>query len=187
MRKIQTQAEIDRKKKKNQLLVGGVMIALLVMSTLGYSLMSGDSDGGDKSRVNEAGVDFIRQNGIWMTEIDGNVFGFQNLPSEVSNINVNTSINLEEYSGQPLYFVNPNEGINEVLTNIGNYIMRYQESCLANETCDGDLPEKDCDSNLIIFEVGNNTEVYQDESCVFIVGDTLKATDAFLYKLLHIL
>lgn len=186
MRKIRTQAEIDKKKRKNQILVGGVMIGLLLLSIVGYSFASGDKDE-DDSKVNENGVDFFRQNGVWVAEIDGGVFGFQNLPSEVSDVDVDVSIGLGQYTGQVLYFVNPNEGANEVLTNIGRYVLRYQEACLNGDDCEGDLPMKDCDDNLIIFEGGDATEVYQDGSCVFIVGDSLKGTDAFLYKVLQIL
>ncbi len=211
MRRIQTQADINRKKRKNQILVGGVMIGLLVLSIAGYSFRSGDRD--DTSKVNEMGIDFFRQNGRWVAEIDGVVFRFQNLPSEVSDVSVNVSIGLGQYSGQPLYFVNPNEGVNEVLANIGRYVLRYQESCLRQDSsgvssrgsvvgdnlgnltkedesgfaCEGDLPVKGCDSNLIIFADGNESEVYQDENCIFIVGDSLRATDAFLYKVLHVI
>ena len=192
------------------------MIGLLVLSIVGYSFASGDSDE-DVSKVVEGGVDFFRQNGLWVAEIDvalvghdsgePRVFAFQNLPSEVSDVEVNVSIGLEQYSGQPLYFVNPNEGANEVLSNVGRYILRYQESCLRQDSvgglelgvwsngdelgnlteCVGDLPVKDCDSNLIIFAEGNVTKVYQDGGCVFIVGDSLKGTDAFLYKVLQVI
>ena len=186
MRKIQTQAEIDKKKKKNQIIIGVVLIGLLIIAPLGYSLFSGDGDK-DVSKVNEMGIDFFKQNGIWVTQIDDTVFGFKNLPSEVSDVDVNISIGLEQYVGKPLYFVNPNEGVNEVLSNIGQHVLRYQEACLGNETCGDDLPVKDCGSNLIIFEVGNVTKVYQDENCIFVVGDSVKATDAFLYKVLQIL
>lgn len=207
MRKIQTQVEIDKKKRKNQILVGGVMIGLLLLSIVGYSFASGNKDGDDKSKINEMGIDFFRQNGLWVAEIDGGVFAFQNLPSEVSDIDVNISANLDLYSGKPLYFVNPNEGVSEILNNIGSYILRYQESCLRQDSgigdlelgigsddnlgnlteCVGDLPVKDCDSNLIIFAEGNVTKVYQDGGCVFIVGDSLKGTDAFLYKVLQVI
>lgn len=195
MRKIQTQADIDRKKRKNQIILGVIMIGLLVLAPLGYSLLSGDGDS-DSSKVNENGVDFFRQNGIWMVEVGGAVFRFQNLPSKVSNISVNVSVDLGQYSRQPLYFVNPNEGANEVLVNIGDYILRYQEACLSNETCKDNLPVKGCDANLIIFETDsqgddsgepNYTEVYQDGNCIFIVGDSIKGTDAFLYKVLQII
>ncbi len=191
MRKIRTEAETNRKRKRNQILIGTVMIGLLVFSTLGYSLMSNDKDEEDFA-VNEYGIDFFRENGFWKVVLGEDVFGFQNLPSEVSDINVNISLNLGMYSGQPLYFVNPDMGASEVLNNIGRYVLRYQEACLALEdgengsSCEGDLPTKDCKSNLIIFEGGSETKVYQDENCIYIVGDEIMGADAFLYKLLGI-
>ena len=189
MRKIQTKAAMDRKKKKNQILVGAVMIGLLVVSTLGYSLMSSDEDGED-SKTNEFGIDFFKENGLWKIVLDGDVFVFQNLPSEVSDVDVNISSSLGMYSGQPLYFVNPNLGASEVLNNMGQYILRYQEACIDSESkgslCEGNLPVKDCSSNLIIFREGNETGVYQDENCIYIIGDGVKGADAFLYGLLNI-
>ena len=44
MRKIQTEAEREKEKKKNQIIIGVVMIGLLVVSTLGYSFMSGNNN-----------------------------------------------------------------------------------------------------------------------------------------------
>jgi hypothetical protein len=184
MRKIRTQADADRKMKRNNLIMGIVLVGLLVVSTAGYSLMSSDEE--DDSSVSEFGVDFIRVNRMWRAEIGGGVFWFQNLPSEVSNVTVNGSFDFDSYVNQPLYFVNPNEGAPEILNNFENVVLRYQEACFDNMNCGDDLPVKDCDSNLIIFKSGDSSEVYQNESCVFIVGDAVKATDAFLYKVLGV-
>ena len=191
MRKIQTKVELDKKKKKNQILVGVVMIGLLLVSTLGYSLMSSDEDE-EEFETNELGIDFFKENGFWKFTSGKDTFGFQNLPSEISDVDVNISSNLGIYSGQPLYFVNPNEGVSEILNNIGQYILRYQEACVdsgigENENlCEGNLPTKNCENNLIIFEEGDETRVYQDGNCIYIVGDAVEGADAFLYKLLSI-
>ena len=73
-------------------------------------------------------------------------FGFNYLPSEVSDILIEGNYDLGKYSGQPLYFVGESEGFVEVLNNIGKYALRYQEACLDGKMCDGDLPLKDCGS-----------------------------------------
>lgn len=184
MRRIQTKEALEKKKRKNQILMGVVMTSLLLLSTLGYSLMSGNKN--DKSEINEFGIDFYRENGLWVADFDGDRFAFQNLPSEVSDVEVNGTFILGQYSGQPLYLVDVNQGASEIINNIGKYILRYQEACLINSTCEGNWPEKDCSSNLIIFESGNETKVYQDENCAYIVGDSIKAADAFLYRILGI-
>ncbi len=202
LKKILMREEVAKKKKRNQILVGGVLIVLMVVSTLGYSLMDGGNDTGDN--VSEFGIDFVRDGGFWKTVIGGVTFGFQYLPSEVENISVNGSYDFGDYNGKVLYFVNENEGASEILSNLGRYVLRYQESCLRQDSgrslvagrwsedmdnvtvCEGDLPSKNCDDNLIIFGTGNETVVWKNESCVYIVGDGVRGADAFLYKALKI-
>jgi len=196
MRKIKSEEDIERVRRRNNIILGTAMIFLLVASTAGFSLMSGDSE--DKSSVSELGFDFVKNNGLWKTVIgsstDGHdsgepeVFGFRYLPSEVADVDVNLSIEFGEYSGEVLYFVNSGEGVSEILNNMGRYILRYQEACLVNGTdsCGEDLPVKNCDSNLIIFQNGNETTVYGNGSCVYIVGDSAFGADAFLYEVLDI-
>jgi hypothetical protein len=149
--------------------------------------MSSDSE--SSSSVSEMGLDFVRSDGLWKVLIDENVYGFQNLPSEVSNISVDTSVNLNDYSGKALYFVNPGQGASGILNNVRN-ILRYQEACEASSDkdieCEGNLPVKDCSENLFVFRESNETEVYQDDNCIYIVGDSVKGTDAFLYKVLGV-
>ena len=190
MRRIKSMADVDRARRRNNIILGVVMILLLVVSTAGYSLMGADSE--DENVVSELGFDFVRDGGMWKLIFEeGEIFGFSYLPSEVEDVDVDVSIEFGDYSGKPLYFVNPGEGAGEVLNNIGRYILRYQESCLdskTNETiiCEGDLPVKDCSSNLIIFMEGNSTRVYGDENCVYVVGDAVKGSDAFLYNVLGV-
>ena len=74
----------------------------------------------------------------------------------------------------------------EISNNIGKYIQRFNEACLQGENCTKDVPTKDCSSNIIIFEIGNETKVYSEQNCVYIVGDSIKGADAFLYKILGI-
>lgn len=192
MRKIKSPADLERIRRRNNILLGLVMIVLLTISTLGYSLMSSDSD--SENVAEEGDFKFVRSDGLWKLAVGNEVFAFWNLPSEVSDVDVNLSVELGQYSGQPVYFVNPGEGAGEVLRNIGGYVLRYQEACLdpTNLTmqisggCEGNLPIKNCDSNLIIFKEGNETKVYNERNCVFIFGDSMKGADAFLYKTLGI-
>lgn len=197
MRKIKTMADVERVQRRNNIILGLVMIFLLTASTAGYSLMSADSE--EESVVSEEGFDFVRENGMWKLVIGEDVFGFRNLPSEVADVSVDISAELGMYNGKAVYFVNPGEGVSEILSNIGDYVLRYQETCLGEVVslennsfvvprgeCEGDLPVKDCSNNIIVFEVGNETMVYGEGNCVFITGDVLRGSDAFLYKLLGI-
>ena len=135
MRKIKSMADIEKARRRNNIILGIIMIFLLTASSLGYSLMSADNN--EKNIVSENGFDFVRDGGMWKLAIDdaragvpseeGKIFVFQNLPSEVDDINVNVTAQLGMYSGQPVYFVNPGEGVNEILSNIGGYVFSYQE------------------------------------------------------------
>lgn len=185
MRKIQTVELREAKTRKNRAIIGGVFILLLVLSTAGYSLMSGDDDG-VSSKVVENGLTFYRQDGVWKSSIDGQVFAFQYLPSEVANVSVNGSFDLEMYSGQPIYYVGSDAGIVEVLSNIGRYALRYQGACLNERDCEEDLPIKSCENNVFITLEGNETLVDSEENCVYLFGDSVKAADAFLYEVLKI-
>ena len=185
LRKIRTPEDVEKSRKKKQMLVGIVLVLLMVVSTAGFSLMSGD-DEGEESVVEELGMKFYWQGGIWKTQIGEQVYAFQFLPSEVDNVSVNGSFNLGEYSGEPLYFVGSAEGVSEVLSNIGRYALRYQGACLNESVCEDNYPVKSCGDNLIVFEEGNETMVYRNESCVYLVGDSVKSADAFLYKVLKI-
>jgi len=191
MRKIKTQKEADHKKKQKQIIVGIVLIGLMVVSTAGFALIRGSSNNHSKgkqenSKVIEKGLTFYRQGEIWRVTIDGKVFGFQYLPSEVSNISVKGFYNLEMYTYQPLYYTREDSGVIEILNNIGNYALRSQGACLNESSCKGNLPVKNCDNNIIITKTGNKTSVYNDKNCVYLVGNSIKAADAFLYKVLKV-
>lgn len=182
MRKIKTAEDIARAERRNKFIGGLIVIVLLTVSSLGYSLMSSDNNGAANS-VEESGLTFVKSGGLWVTEISGETFYFQYLPSEVADVSVDLNLSFGDYAGSVLYFVNSREGTGEILNNFNGYILRYQEACL-DDTCGKDLPVKDCSSNLIVFAEGDNY-VGNNGSCVYITGD-LKATDAFLYEIFDI-
>jgi len=200
MRKIRNQRDVDQGRRNRNILIGVVLILLLVVAPIGYSLFSRDDSGVSENAVNEFGFDFYREGGIWKVDVGGDIFGFRYLPSEVANVSISGSYDFGMYSNELLYFVNSNNGASEILNNIGRYVLRYQDACAGNgvsrgngsqvtgngTVCGGDWPTKDCGSNLIIFEAGNETRVWQNESCVYIAGDGAKGADAFLYKALKI-
>ena len=60
-----------------------------------------------------------------------------------------------------------------------------QGACPENVTCAEDIPTKTCEERFIIIQESNETNIIQNESCVFITGkkeDLVKITDEFLYK-----
>jgi len=194
IRKIRTQEEIAKEKRRNQIIIGVVMIGLLVLSTAGFSLMSSDNEDSE-DYVEENGYQFYRENGMWNILYGEKVMRFTYLPSEVGNVStevVKGSFDIAPYVNEPVYFVDSGQVASEIVVNLGDYFLRYQEACLdVNETeCVGDLPVKDCMSNLIIYggyEEEGETKVVREGGCVYIYGDPVKGADAFLYKTLGII
>ncbi|MEA2112351.1 MAG: hypothetical protein U9P50_00045 [Patescibacteria group bacterium] len=189
MKKIQTAKIREQKAKMKKIIVGVVLISLMVVSTVGYSMMQGGSKEDtkeDTSKVEENGLLFYRQNEIWVTSINGKTFGFQYLPSEIVNVSVEGDYDLDRYSDSIIYYETPTGGVIEILNNLKEHILRYQGACLNDSGCEGDFPIKDCSSNVIISKGGNETRVYGNESCIYLVGDSIMAADAFLYKLLKV-
>ena len=179
MRRIDSKFDERKAGRRNAVIIGIVMIALLALSPIAFSLFSGDRN--DASSNEKEG--FVYQNGLWKIVLSEQVFGFQNLPSEVANVSVEGDFDLNDYNGQVVYFSEMNSGANEILQNVGRFVLRVQEACV-DEDCEGDFPVKDCSNNFIIFEEGDEDMVYKNDSCVFIVGDAVRGADAFLYEVL---
>jgi hypothetical protein len=173
MRKIGTEKEIERKKKRNTIIISIFMLGVLIVGTVGYGLVynQGNSDNGQQNTVADNAV-----------SIGNQLFYLSHSRTEVAEIPVTISKNIESYSNLPLYISSSNQGvIIELASTIGRYSWRVQEACFGS--CEQDLPEKTCTDNLIIWEESEFNNVYQEQNCIFIEGDT-RAVDAFIYNIL---
>jgi len=200
MRKIISKEEKDKKTRRNQLLIGGILI-LIMLFGYGAISLNNKEDTTEEDRIKYNGIDFIKDNsGYWNFAIQGQQFIIINNPENISKINFLSTLNLNYYSNKPLYFVGDiGEGSSEISRNLANrFVLRIQQACLEEKECKGNFPIKNCSSdNMIIFkEISNNetennvTEtMYQEENCVFIFSkyeNQSKYADKFLLKLLGI-
>jgi hypothetical protein len=188
MRKIQSQSEKDKKIRKNQIVIGVILISIMVFSILGFGFGGNQQESSEKTYN---GFDFFQENGFWIIELQGNRFYFQYLPQELVNVSISGTFNIQDYVDKPLYFVGTNpEAAQVILNNIGGVLLRYQEACLDDEDCKNeDLPIKTCEDNLIIFkesEENSDTKVEKEGKCVYISGDYVKGANALIYDLLGI-
>ncbi len=85
VRKIMTKSEIEKKSRRNQILVGAILVGLMIMSTLGYSLLSGEKENSGAKTLTYKGLDFYN-NGEWHVVINGKTLSFLYSPLEVENI-----------------------------------------------------------------------------------------------------
>jgi len=201
MRKIISKQEKDKKTKRNQLIIGGALILIMIFSTLGYALSGRGDDKTKENKIDYNGIEFIKDNSeYWYFKIQEQQFITRNNPEEISDINFLSYLTLNDYSNKPLYFVGDiGEGSSEIARNlIDRYVLRIQQACLDKEDCEGNFPIKNCSvDNLIIFKeiLNNKTEskemetMYQEENCVFIYSqykNQTKYADKFLFSLLEI-
>lgn len=187
--RIKTKEEISKKKRTNQLIAGSLLLIVIVLSTISIAFLSTDNTTNIQvQKVTENGIEFTRQNYYWNTNLEGQNYYFQYLPSEVSGVEVLVDSSLQDYFNKELFFVNSNSATSEILVNLNPFLSGYSEACLENQNCTNqELPIKTCEDNLIIFEESTNSSVTKQDNCIYIKGDYIRSSDAFLYKLLNII
>jgi hypothetical protein len=184
MRKIGSEQEDDRKKKRNVLYISGFMLLILVGGTVGYGFLSGSSNSisGTDSELTEGEVTQVGNQ--WTVRIGSQFFYFSNSPESIQEVQVDISNNLNSYVGTTLYIVSENDAILSQLGSLlSGYAARVQEAC--HGPCEENLPEKECSDNLIVWIDSLENKVYQEDNCIFIEGDT-RAVDAFIYRMIGI-
>ena len=193
--------EREAKDKRNKKIIVIVLGLIMLLSSLSYAFLSfeGDNSNGGSSVVDTLtynGIKFSKTNyGTWKFSASGSNFETKYSPEETLNISVILTKNIQSYSNQPLYFGIDNleqletAGNSEIVTNIGNLLLKYQSSCLTTN-CTENVPIKNCATdNVIIFQKSDKTSVIEDEKCVYIKynsGEAIRATDAFLFKILSV-
>jgi len=189
MRQIGSEEIRNRKKKRNTIFVGSILIFLMVFSIVGFAFIGhgfgGGSVGnsGENSSGTTQGGDFYNGQ-YWVVNRGGQQFYFTNSFEETSDVPVDTNLTLQKIAGNVLFIDSKDTTIlNELSLNLGRYAQRLQPACYGH--CKEDIPEKLCDEQMIVWVESENNKVYQEDKCVFIEGDTL-AVDAFLYKILGV-
>ncbi|MEM0465324.1 MAG: hypothetical protein QXW97_01330 [Candidatus Pacearchaeota archaeon] len=198
--KILTQEQKNRKIRRNQLLIGGFLILIMVFATAGYSLMSGnksDTDIGKKIKYN--GVVFtLNSNFYWEFNKNGINFATQFNPNEVKDVKIYlTGFNPQSYREKVLYTAGEPDNF-DLLININQlvlngFIKRHSRACLSTEDCTENAPVKNCneDNIIILREAKKNEEerIYNEGNCVYIISsyaNQTKSVDAFIFKFLEI-
>ena len=187
MRKIVSKKEQEKKIKRNQWVVGIVLVFLMLFSVLGYAF-GGKSDG-ENEKVTYNEFEFLGQNGFWYTQIGNFEFVFDYNPNEVEKQEAELNY-VNEYYEKPLYLSSENsKASSEIYNNLNRFVLRMQNACTEDQECEGNLPVKTCEDNFIIIKKSNETKLYQNESCVFIEApeeELVKLTDEFLFQILGI-
>jgi hypothetical protein len=183
MREIETKKDLEKRQRKNQWIIGGILILIMMGSTFGIIVDSFGKNGNSQD-VKYNGYSFSNENDYWTTTIGNYKFIFKYNPTQVERIQSNLRY-LNSYSGIPVYIYSEDYLSEiEVRRNLGSVVQRFQGACIDEKNCQGDLPIRDCSNNFILIRKANESRIYQNESCVFIEGkqeNLTQITDEFLY------
>ncbi len=147
--------------KRNQLIMGVVLILIMVFSTVGFAFSFGIS-GNAIEEQEYGGVKFVRDvnSGFWVFNINGVDYYTIYNPDEVSDIKFINNKRAGNYANRPLYFIgDPGDGFGELYRTLNNFATRVGGACL-NEDCEEDYPIKECDvDNIVIIETIEKSKV----------------------------
>jgi hypothetical protein len=187
-KKILSKTTEKQKQRRNQLLVGGILIFVMLFSTLGYAFQ-GQDNSSSSSTITYNGVEFTSQNGYWYLEKNGAEFIFRMNPANIKNPEGEINA-ISNYYSKVLYLSSEDSLANsQIYANLNSIILRIQFACEENKSCEEDIPTKSCESNFIIIEEANESTITQIENCVYIRGPKEKLvelTDSFILKILGI-
>lgn len=200
MRRLVSKQEENKKRRRNQLTVGLVLIFLMFFSTAGFAfqVLGGSGKGQANQQVqnpqtiNYNGFEFREQSGFWILNKDNTNFIFRNNPYQVAKTDSVIS-GLNNYLNKPLYINSESiEAESEVQINMFQFVEEIENACLGKCDNNENLQIKSCEDNFIIIkEITENEQsgISQENNCVFIKGektDLVKLTDEFLFKLLGV-
>jgi hypothetical protein len=190
-----TQKEMEERDLKKKRVIGLILGAIMLFSTLGYMVM--DFLGNKPETENYNGIKFTKENSVWLFSLNKLSFQTTFTPSQTENVTNSVKLSIGDYSNKPLYFAVDSEygfsqeGRQEILINLQYVIMKQNLACLG-ENCSEDYPIKNCENDkVIIFKDSNTnkTSVTSDRNCVIIEsapGEALLGADAFLFSILDI-
>lgn len=192
MKKILTKEQEAKKTRRNQLIIGLILVGLMLFSTAGYAI-NNESETATASQIDYHGITFFKNSDYWNFNFKEQNFVTQYNPEEINNINVSIQSHLDDYLNKPLYFVTESgQPEMELALNLKSSALRIQSACISEKNCENNFPIKNCsfDNVIIIKEAVNEAEnIYQDKKCIFITAEYSNLTkyeDAFLFKVLEI-
>jgi hypothetical protein len=188
MRRLVSKEIEEKRNKKKQLIVSVILISVMLFGTLGFAVNFSSEDRTER-RINYLGYEFTFEDSYWITNVEGVDYAFLNNPNDLEEIEGEVNL-VESYFQKPLYFVSEqNEAFFQIYRNLERIAIRTGFACIEENSCEGNLPLKSCEDNIIIISESNSTRIEQQESCVFIEGNEENLTqiaEVFLLKAIGI-
>jgi hypothetical protein len=211
MKKLLTKKEKEKIRKRNNTIIGSILVLIMFFSVIGYSFYTKSLDDSERRerKIVFNGIEFdLKDDGLWHFTVSGTDFisyyspeELQNMTNELQDIEINLSLNYFNFHDKMLYlhFENEFSTQSEILRNIGNVIQRTNYFCFEKDEYDEfgefkecEWPIKSCNDTNGIMLITKNAEknsIKQNENCIFIEfkeQEGLKIASVFVYKLLEI-
>ena len=185
IKRIESKEESSKKHKRNQFILAGFLMIILVGSLFGIVVSSFGKSSSENS-VSYNGYEFFVNNGYYSFESGDNVFYFSYNPNNISKSTDDVSLTktLADYAGKTVYVASDDySSYFEIVQNFDPVVSRIQGACVDVVCADNSLPAKTCDDDVIVIKISDENKIYEKNNCVFIEGreeDLLKLTDEFL-------
>lgn len=189
IKKLETKEKKVKKEKRNQLILAGILVAVMLTSIFGivFSYNAGNTIPTREIIFN--GNVFTDQGGYYAINVSNSILYFSNNPNNLASLgeDINLSKKISNYFEQPVYIVsNDYPSYNEIVQDFTPYVLRVQGACIEGENCsDSTLPIKTCADNVIVVKEAEKNRIYENQNCVYIEGkseDLLRLTDDFLLR-----
>lgn len=184
MRKLVSKREEEKNRRRNQFIVGGVLIFLMLFATLGYAFQSWTGDAssqGNSATISYNGFEFSDAGGFWTLSGEGTSYIFRYNPQQVQEIPSKVN-SLTGYSNGTLYLYSESvQAEGEIRNNLNQHVQDIEKI--------ESVSEADCaKENAIIIRKGP-AGIRQEGRCVYVTGpesEMTKITDEFLFRVLGI-
>jgi len=193
MKRLKTQVSRAKKQKRNQLIIGIVLVGVMMLSVFGIVANSFGDDSEEEPLIFYNGLEFFKQGSYWYAQIEDFNFIFSNNPNDLngSYLKFNNSLKLlNNYINKPLYLYSDEPTLNNFINqNLSPFVERMQFACYEEENCPENYPIKECDENFILIIEEEVPSLEQNGNCVFIKGsydDLPKVIDEFVLRILGV-
>ncbi len=210
MKKILTKKERQKIEKRNNTIIGSILVLIMFLSIIGYSFFTSDGDGiSQENKIIYNGIEFnLREDGLWHFNVYEKNFRAYYSPKEIRNITQNledikidSSISYWDFHNKLLYihYKNDFSADGEILRNVLDIVQRTNHFCFEeDEIIDNEIEEcagpikscEDTNSILLVTRQGEENSITQEENCIFLEfkeQESLKVASTFLYRILNII
>ena len=192
----------DKREKRNKIIISIIIAVVMVSSIIGFLYGTNVSENEMKYDINNKTYSFVRQNNMYILNLNKQKIGFYYLPFEI-DLNISDEISNKIKNSGVIYITFNPEMNNPEYIDVArfdlatNFAMKniYTINGITNENVNYNLPIINCENAtnfipVIIMQESNTTNVNMTNNCITMQGknfDFIKFRDLIIYKLYGVL